>query len=156
MKFCAKCGNANTDEAVFCASCGTPMEQAPAAPQASEPVVSVPVTPTYSAPAYSAPMAAAPEEVKNTSTLWLILNIVVTVLCCGGLFSILGIVFAAMGMGAYKKGDYEEMKKKSKLSMIMFIVGLVLGLISLVIGIIAFAASAANGGSLWDSYRYFN
>lgn len=140
MKYCAKCGNTNTDEAVFCASCGSPMEQAPAAPQAA-PEAPAYTAPAYDASAYSAP-AAAVTETKNTATLWLILNIVVTVLCCGGLFSILGIIFAAIGMGSFKKGDYEDMKKKSKLSMIMFIIGLLLGLIFMVIFGILIATGA--------------
>jgi succinate dehydrogenase/fumarate reductase cytochrome b subunit len=156
MKYCSKCGNANADESVFCSSCGTPMEQAPAAPAAPQ-SVPAPEPASYSAPApqqsaytapsydnYSAPTAAV-TETKNSATLWLILNIVATVLCCAGLFGILGIVFAAMGMGSFNKGDYEEMQKKSKLSMIMFIIGMVLGVISLiVIGILAATGAFAS------------
>lgn len=130
MKFCAKCGNSNTDEAVFCASCGSPMEQAPAAPQPAEPVAA-PVQPVYTAPAYSAPAAPAPVEGdKNPAKIWLILNIVATVLCCPGwLFTVIGIVMAAIGNGSFNKGEYADAKSKSKISMIMFIIGAVLGLI---------------------------
>jgi uncharacterized membrane protein len=145
MKFCAKCGNANTDEAVFCGSCGTPMEQAPAAPPTAEAAVpqpAAPAPPAYEAPAYSgaayaAPAAPAPAEVKNTATLWLILNIVATVLCCpSALFSIIGLILAAMGMSSFKKGDYEDMRKKAKFAMILFIVTLVLGIIGWIITMI--------------------
>ncbi len=131
MKTCNKCGNSNADEAVFCASCGAPLDQAPqAAPE--QPAYTAPA---YETPAYSAPAASAVPAEKNKATLWLILNIVLTVLCCGNIFGIIGIVFAAIGSGSYKKGDYEDMNKKVKISMIMFIVGIVLGLIGLVVGI---------------------
>ena len=163
MKYCSKCGNANSDESLFCASCGTPLEQAPAAPtlppEPAQPepayaaptyeAPAAPVAPTYEAPSYNAAYtpqqpAAPTGEVKNTATLWLILNIVATVFCCcpGGIFSIIGIILAGMGMGSYKNGDYEDMKKKSKISMIMFIIGIILGLIGLVVWIILLATSA--------------
>lgn len=166
MKYCAKCGNANADEAVFCSSCGSPLEQAPAAPQQSaapapEPAAysapaPQPQQPAYTAPAYdtssayTAPAAPADGEVKNKATLWLILNIVATVLCCpSSLFGILGIIFAAIGMGSYKKGDYDDMNKKSKIAMIMFIVAAVLGVILWIIvaaaGIIPAIIAASEG-----------
>ncbi len=167
MKYCSKCGNANSDEAVFCSGCGSPLEQAPAAPQpapapepAPEPVaytapVSQPTSqqgtytaPAYDSSAYSAPAAPAGGEVKNKATLWLILNIVSTVLCCSGIFGIIGIILAAMGMGSFKRADYEDMNKKSKIAMIMFIIGTVLGLIGEIILIVLIAAGtidASNG-----------
>lgn len=157
MKYCSKCGNANSDEAVFCAGCGSPLEQAPAAPQpAPEPTPepaaytapapqSTPQQGTYTAPAYdssayTAPAAPAGGEVKNKATLWLILNIVSTVLCCSGVFGIIGIILAAMGMGSFKRADYEDMNKKSKIAMIMFIIGTILGLIGEIIAIILIAS----------------
>jgi hypothetical protein len=121
MKKCNKCGAENADDSVFCAGCGASLDQ-PVVEQAAAPA-------SFDAPAYTAPVAAASVE-KNTATLWLILNIVATVLCCPGwLFTGLGIVFAAIGSGSYKKGDYVDMKKKVKLSLIFFIIGVVLGLI---------------------------
>ena len=135
MKNCGKCGISNADEAVFCSSCGAPLDQAseqpaPAAPVYEAPAYSAPAAPTYETPAYSTP--AVPAE-KNKATLWLILNIVLTVLCCGNLFGIIGIVFAAIGMGSYNKGDYEDMNKKVKISMIMFIVGIAMFVIGAII-----------------------
>lgn len=168
MKTCAKCGNANFDEAVFCSSCGTPLEQAPAAPQ--QPVAPMPaaiqqfnspqqpippqpafVPPVYTAPAetYSAPASSyqGPDlQTKNSATLWLILNIVALILCCPGfLFSGIGIVFAALGMGSYNKGDYEGMKQKSKISMWLFIVGAVLGLLGLILSVVIWIVYKNSG-----------
>lgn len=152
MKNCASCGKENFDEAVFCAGCGSPLAQPPVpeAPPVEEPTVSAPVesvtepaaeTPAAPAEVPAAPQAdaytytepaspAAPAE-SNKATLWLILNIVATVLCCcANIFGIIGIIFAGIGMSSYKKGDYEDMNKKSKIAMIMFIIAAV----SVVIG----------------------
>ncbi len=156
MKFCSKCGNSNADEAAFCSSCGTPLNQAPAtpavpevpqAPEVPQPVVETPVAqpvytaPTYTAPAYDSSAYTAPaapvEEQKNPATLWLILNIVATLVCCPGsfIFSVIGIILAGMGSSSFKKGDLEDAAKKSKTSMIMFIIGVVVGLLT-TIGIV--------------------
>lgn len=166
MKYCSKCGNANVDEAVFCAGCGSPMEQAPAAPQppvaapatapaaapaapAEQTTYSAPAPSAYAAPSYSTSYTGPDIQTKNSSTLWLILNIAATLFCCpGALFSIIGLIFAIIGMGSYNKGDYEDMKKKTKVSMILFIVGAVLGLIGWIVTGIIIAVTAANNGNL--------
>lgn len=126
MKRCSKCGAENADESVFCAGCGASLDQysqQQAAPSPSP----------FDAPAYTAP--AVPVE-KNTATLWLILNICLTVLCGCNILGIIGLIFAAIGMGSYNKGDYEDMRKKTKISKILFIVGIIVGVI---FWIVAFA-----------------
>jgi hypothetical protein len=143
MKKCNKCNYENSDESVFCAGCGSPLEQAPApveeapaAEEATQVVESAPVTAdepaaqpvpvqTFDSSAYSAPVTSAAPAESNKATLWLILNIVATVLCCCmNVFGIVGIIFAAIGMGSYKKGNYEDMKKKSKIAMILFFIAI--------------------------------
>lgn len=175
MKYCSKCGNANSDEAVFCSGCGSPLQQAPAAPQpapapapepAPEPTAYTAPAPqptpqqgTYTTPAYDSSAYSAPAggEVKNKATLWLILNIVSTVLCCSGVFGIIGIIMAAMGMGSFKRGEFEDMNKKSKIAMIMFIIGTVLGLIGEIVAIILIANGTINTLSDFpDFYNSFN
>lgn len=166
MKYCSKCGSANPDDAAFCAQCGTPVEQAPAAPQApQEPApstfYSAPAAPeapreapapsayntdagsyfTNPAPAaqstaQSGPVYSAAPTQSNPNTLWLILNIVATVLCCcslSGIASIVGIVFAAMGMSSYNRGDYEDSAKKANIAKILFIVTMALGVLLYII-----------------------
>lgn len=159
MKNCVSCGKENLDEAVFCSGCGSPLAQAPeaqaAAPEETaapavteEPVVeTAPVTAGEPAPqaapaqsadayAYTAPAAPAAPTESNKATLWLILNIVATVLCClMNIFSIIGIIFAGIGMSSYNKGDYEDMKKKSKIAMILFIVGIAGGVLTLILSL---------------------
>lgn len=151
MNKCSKCNFDNFDDAVFCAGCGSPLEKAPepeaappaeaapevaqapepeaapAAPEAPaatpEPVPAQAVEPSaYSA--YSAPAAPIAPAESNKATLWLILNIVATVLCCcANVFSIIGIIFSAIGMSSYSKGNYEDMRKKANVGKIMFIIG---------------------------------
>jgi hypothetical protein len=163
MKYCSKCGNANIDEAVFCAGCGSPLAQAPAAPQPStpapapvaapaapapapeKPAYSAPAQPSYAAPAYDAGYTGPDVQTKNTSTLWMILNIAATLLCCpGALFSIIGLIFAIMGSGSFNKGNYEDMAKKTKLSTVLFIVAAVLGLLGWILGIVIWIVYANN------------
>lgn len=61
MKYCAACGTALDDAAVFCSSCGA--QQAPVAPVApvvEAPVVEAPVAEVAPAPEYVQPVAPAP------------------------------------------------------------------------------------------------
>jgi ribosomal protein L40E len=120
MKYCSKCGGVNEDDALYCQRCGTPLLLAPAAPPAAEP--------------YAAQVPAAEPPESNTAMLWLVLNIISTVLCCPGfLFSVIGIVFAALGSESFRKGDMTDMRKKSTVAMILFIVGVLLGLVGWII-----------------------
>lgn len=176
MKYCSKCGSANTDDAAFCAQCGTGMEQAPKAAEA--PVEPTPAT-FYSAPAapeapdqapassyntnagtyFTSPApAASPAQsgpvtsaapAKNPNTLWLILNIVATLCCCLPV-GVAGIVFAAMGTSSYNKGDYDDSDKKAKIAMYLFIGGAVAGLI---LNIVLFATGVL-GGALSEFSNY--
>ena len=80
---------------------------------------------------YAAPAATSP---KNSSMLWLILNIVGIVLFCPGsfVFSAIGIVLAAMAGSDFKKGNIVDSRKKNGIAMILFFVGLVFGIISII------------------------
>lgn len=172
MKNCASCGKENLDEAVFCAGCGSPLasQSVPEAPPVEEPAVEptaetpvdsapvgapeAPAAPQADAYAYTEPAASAAPAQSNKAMLWLILNIVTTVLCClTNIFSIIGIVFAAIGMSSYKKGDYEDMKKKAKISMILFIVGVAAGVLMLILSFAGlFAIPFLTAGSSFSSY----
>ncbi len=177
MKYCSKCGSANPEDAVFCAQCGTSMAQAPQAPEAPQPAPApevpapeaaapadsvyntnagsyftdsaAPSQPVQSGSVYSAaPTAAAPA--KNPNTLWLILNIVATLCCCLPV-GVAGIVFAALGTGSYNKGDYADSDKKANIAKILFIVGVVVGIITIVIGFATGILSAIANGD-FNSY----
>ena len=119
MKTCNNCGTVNQDESTFCSVCGQQLPEAPA-------------------PVYANPAPAVQE--KNPSTLWLVLNIVLTVLCCGAcvptITGIIGIIMAALGGSAFNKGDIEGCKGKVKVAKIMFIIGMVFAVIGLIAGIL--------------------
>lgn len=118
---------------------------APAAPQAAAPEAPAPSAyntdagsyytspaPAAQGTAQSGPVYSAAPTQSNPNTLWLILNIVATVLCCcsfSGIASIIGIVFAAMGMSSFNRGDYEDSAKKANIAKILFIVAIALGVV---------------------------
>jgi hypothetical protein len=135
MKYCARCGQQNDDSAVFCARCGNSLS-APAG-QGSSTVVVV---------GNSGQQATG----SNPGTLWLILNIVLVALsCCSNILGIIGIIFAAIAMGDFNKGMYNEAKSHANVAKWMFwisiIVGVVGGVIALVAGLLP-AAIALIGG----------
>jgi hypothetical protein len=72
------------------------------------------------------------------TTLPLILSIL-SLFCCGisSILAIVGIVFAVQAGNAKKAGDLETARSKAKTSLILAIVGIVLGVIFNIIGAIA-------------------
>jgi hypothetical protein len=113
MKYCSKCGCVNDGAYEACLRCGTPLSQAPGAPAALA----------------VEDIGAQDVEVSNTSSLWLMLNIAATLLCCPGfLFSVAGIVFAALGSERFAQGDLPGMRKRSNTSMVLFLIAVICGL----------------------------
>jgi hypothetical protein len=140
MRYCPKCASVNPDDMAFCPRCGTSMEYAPYARAAANagdtrPDAALPAEDSQSAPAQDAilPEPAimpppAPQK-TNVSTVWMILNITATVVCCPGfLFSVPGIIFAALGSESFKRGDTKDAGNKSIISMVFFILGVLAGL----------------------------
>ena len=112
MKFCSKCGHANADGAVFCGGCGAP---------AAAPAQSM----------QAAPAQAAPPPIANKSPLWLVLNIICLVLFFPGslVFNAIGIALAAVANSRYKAGDYGGSLSRTGNAKVMFILGLVFGVL---------------------------
>ncbi|MDD4796244.1 MAG: zinc-ribbon domain-containing protein [Eubacteriales bacterium] len=153
-RFCANCGQTMPEAAA--PSVEPVIEPIVEQPQAQEYIpsqeASTPVredvsagqTGSYAGPVYTAPQppvsgpvdSTAADKGSNPATLWLILNIVSTVLCCcTNIVSIIGIVFAALGMTAFNKGDAADCESKTKIAKIMFFVSLGFGVLSLIIGL---------------------
>src|SRR5262245_2958001 len=65
------------------------------------------------------------------TTLPMVLSIVSFFVCGGGIFSIIGFIFALQAGNAKKVGDMGTARKKAKTSMILTIVGIVLGVLCL-------------------------
>ena len=80
-------------------------------------------------------MMPGPGGDVNT-TLPLILSILSIVPCCNIFFGIPALILAILAMNAKKAGNFEDARKKAKISTILAIVGFVL---SIVAGIIQVA-----------------
>jgi hypothetical protein len=143
MKYCSKCGSSCDDGMAYCPRCGTPLETAPAVKKPAPDAI-----PEFSDTANPDAVALpqAPQKM-NVSVLWMVLNIVATVLCCPGfLFTITGIVFSALGSESFKKGDEAAARRNSMISMILFIVGVLAGIAGWFFLIKAFSGFANYSG----------
>lgn len=167
MKYCTRCGAGNAGDAAFCCQCGSRLSadqtgsrpdlgsvpEIPPVPEiprpesfgekAGPPVAQTPPA-AYFPPAqilYTQPQGdqAPPAADKGNSVVWLVLNIVLTVLCCctvlGSLCAIIGIVFAGLSISRANGGDADNARRYEKLSMILFFVALGVGIAVFIAGI---------------------
>lgn len=164
-RFCANCGQPMPEAEPAAPSVDPVVEPPKAQAYVPSQEVSTPVQETassqqssgYSGPVYtaaqpqvtgSASSAGTTEKGNNPATLWLILNIVSTVLCCcTNVVSIIGIVFAALGMSSFNKGDIADCESKTKVAKIMFFISLGFGVLSLIIALVS---------GIGDLTYYFN
>lgn len=124
MAYCPKCGFQNADNAIYCARCASAL--AAGQGHGSQTVVVV-GNGAQQAPAGS-----------NPGTVWLWLNIVMTVLCCcSNILSIIGIIFGAMSVSKFNSGLYAESRSNANVAKWMFIIGLILGALGAVASILA-------------------
>lgn len=149
MKYCPQCGQPNPDDAAFCGSCGNRLAPAQARQSAYQqpappPTAYAPASPAQPQYAYQQNAYATPAQPKDGSMMWLILNIASVLLFCPGsfLFSAIGIVLSAMARGDAKKGDWAAYKKKNTMSMVLFLVGILFGILG-IIGFFFLGRSAA-------------
>lgn len=145
MKYCTKCGTPNEDDVLKCTNCGEGFEV-----ESETPVAETPDT-AYTVPQPAAPLSQNPiAGEKNPVTLWLILNIVLTAMCClTNLAGIIGIVFAAIGMGSFNKADMADAQAKAKIAKIMFFIGLGLGILGIILYVVVIV------GAMGMSYTDF-
>lgn len=90
MKYCANCGNALDDAAVFCGNCG-------AQQQAAAPVA--PVTPAYQAPAYQAPVSTIQEGPDAGAKVMGVVGFILTLMCF--IFAILNFIITGVAAADY-------------------------------------------------------
>lgn len=118
MSFCPKCGYQNADNAIYCGRCGSAQSGHGGMPSSS-PTVVVVGNQTQQAP------------VSNPGTIWLWLNIILTLFCCS-ILSIIGIIFSAMSISKYNNGLYNESRSNASTAKVMFIIGLILGVLTFI------------------------
>ncbi|MBO4406955.1 MAG: DUF4190 domain-containing protein [Clostridia bacterium] len=80
------------------------------------------------------PQPEPPKESNGMATAALVMGIL-SLACCGGIFSILAIVFAVVSKNKSADGQMSGMAKA----------GLIMGIISLVLGLISSVISVATG-----------
>lgn len=160
---CNKCQTENPDNLMFCQSCGNDLQQnapeaQPAQPaqqvqpvqpqyqQPAQPQYQQPVQPQYQQPVYQAPYGAT----ANTTGLlvWSIINIV---LCGGGIFGIIALIFT---INAKKCFTEQEFKSKTKTAKILNIVATVLAVVGIIFYIVMFAIGMSEGFDNYSSYGY--
>lgn len=97
-------------------------------------------------------LTADPPTGGNPGTLWLALNIALTVLSCfGNVVSIVGIVFGAIAVTRYNEGRYEDAQNNANVSKWLLIGGAVLAFGGVAIALVAglLPALLALLGLLW-------
>ena len=81
---------------------------------------------------------------------------VLEMLFCGGIFGLIALILSAMGSNSYRNGNFEDYEQKHKISKILLIVGLVIGIIAYAFFAILLIAIFAerDGYSSLDDYNY--
>ena len=145
--YCGECGNQVDDDARFCPSCGARLDQETQAPEGQPPAqdeagsMTLPDGGQAAAQGYEV-HTPPPGEIPHVKN-YLVESILCTICCCLP-FGIPGIVYAAQVDSKLKTGDVEgarEASKKAKTwTLVAFVTGIVLGLVSIGLNIAGIAA----------------
>ncbi len=143
---CTSCGSEIPDGVKFCPACGASQPEAPAAAP-----VAPPAQPQYS---YQAPAAAPAPVVAKPKTTGMIVFSIVNMLCCGGLFGLIALIFSILAGSA---ATFEDGRQKLKVAKILNIIGVVLGVVMWIViiaiyGVVIFTAIRTGNWSNTSGY----
>lgn len=149
--YCTKCGQMFEDNASFCPFCGERVIPEGAPNAASFDSVSA-ASPFDGANPYDAPQpgvqsAGYSQAQGGLTKPYLIPNILGTILCCSPIF-ITGLVFSILANNKARVGDVRDANSKAQIAMILFWVGVGLGILQTILLGIFMALGAA--GSLQE------
>jgi hypothetical protein len=133
-KFCASCGAEVSDGYAFCEKCGAPVEGTPAAQQ----------------PVYNAAAPAKPSNGMAIGGFVCSLLGFLGFICCGSILCIPGLILSIIGLNKSKQLGGAG-KGLAIAGIILGALGLVSGLISFILSIVAAAAENAIN----TSYYYY-
>ena len=153
MKKCEGCGRETMDHAKFCEFCGRKFpeqEHDNGAEQSSGGYSghyeSVPLPEINTA--HQSVNAGTPPP--NSGMVWLILSSVIAFLGCFcyglGLLLTPSIIFGAISVSKYNKGEYDDAQKASKRAMILFFIMLAISILLIVVIVISFSTLMGTEG----------
>ena len=161
MKKCEGCGRETLDSAKFCEFCGRKFPEIERESDAGQNLggnggsyESVPL-PEMNTAHQSVSSGTPP---PNNGMVWLILSSIIAFLGCFcyglGILLTPSIVFGAISVSKYNKGEYDDAQKASKRAMILFIIMLVVSILLIVIIAVAFTSvmGAEGFGEIVDEF----
>ena len=156
MKKCEGCGRETMDYVKFCEFCGRKFpepEQENAAEQSFQghagSYESVQL-PEINVPNQSQQNVTTGTPPSNSGMVWLILSSVLAFLGCFcyglGILQTPSIIFGAISVSKYNKGEYDDAQKASKRAMILFFIMLAVSILLIVVIVISFSTLMGTEG----------
>lgn len=154
-RYCINCGQPLDDNARFCTACGVPVpplqnEPQPEPQQAYEQPRPQPQYGYGAAPQETAqPTRPHPTGPKPSS--YLVWAILCTIFCCLP-FGIVSIVYAAKVDNLWNAGNYYEAEEASRKARLWLLIGVIIGIVSIVINFIFIRMGASIAGVTFSEF----
>lgn len=152
---CDNCGQENTEESKFCNNCGNTLNSQPVIVQepqtVNQPEASPETTSAASPEMSTSQTSVMKQEIRPSATPMIVFSII-NIVCCGSF--ILGVIALVFALMSNSETNIQEVQRKLRISMILNIIGIVLGVILMIIGIIFFVVVFIYGNGEFAGYNY--